>query len=80
MNIDEIRDKNGKFPAYTWPGGYPMFYMDNNGCGMCPACANKYEEDFLWDDPIKAYSVNWEDSDLYCDDCGERIESAYAEV
>jgi hypothetical protein len=28
---------------------------------------------------VVAMEVNWEDSDLYCDHSGERIESAYAE-
>jgi hypothetical protein len=26
-----------------------------------------------------AIDVNWEDSSLFCDHCGDRIESAYAE-
>lgn len=28
---------------------------------------------------VVAYGVNWEDPDLYCDDCSERIESAYGD-
>jgi hypothetical protein len=26
-----------------------------------------------------ALEANWEDPDLFCDHCGDRIESAYAE-
>jgi hypothetical protein len=29
---------------------------------------------------VEALDVNWENPDLYCDHCGARIESAYAEV
>jgi hypothetical protein len=29
---------------------------------------------------VEALDVNWEDPSLYCDHCGARIESAYAEV
>ena len=25
------------------------------------------------------YDANWEDENLYCDDCGAKIESAYGE-
>jgi hypothetical protein len=28
---------------------------------------------------VEALDVNWEDPDLFCDHCGNRIESAYAE-
>jgi hypothetical protein len=29
---------------------------------------------------VIALAVNWEDPELFCDHCGDRIESAYAEV
>ena len=26
--IDELlSDNSGEFPAYAWPGGYPMYYV-----------------------------------------------------
>ena len=60
MNLDEIRDQDGKLPACAWPGGYPMYYFDSEGNTLCPDCANKpgYSTD-----PV-AYDVNWEDADL----------------
>lgn len=69
------KGKDGKYDAYAWPGGYPLYYL-TQFMVMCPDCASK---DFDQDDPIIEYQVNWEDPSLYCDVCGERIESAYAD-
>ncbi len=83
------RDDNGSLPAYVWPGGYPIFYLCADSGILCPTCANKEsavaEADSHADYPdydqwrIVDADVNWEDSSLYCDNCSERIESAYAE-
>ena len=77
---DQIRqlaaDNHGVLPAYAWPGGYPMYYVDDEGNILCPRCANKNDE---YSAELIAYDANWEDPDLYCDNCQERIESAYAE-
>ena len=27
MKLSEIRDAQGKLPTYSWPDGYPMFYV-----------------------------------------------------
>lgn len=73
--------KTGELPAYAWPGGYPIFYMTHKSCDVvCVKCANDHETglDAFGDERIGASDVNWEEPDLYCD-CGERIESAYAE-
>ena len=70
--IDEIRDGEGKLPSFAWPGGYPMFYITEGNSTLCPNCANE-------SDDIIDYCANWEDSNLYCDQCSKRIESAYAE-
>jgi len=73
--ISELKRENGNIlPAYCWPGGYPLFYMDSQNNCLCEKCANKdgYSAE------VVAYDVNWDDS-LYCDDCSRRIESAYNE-
>ncbi len=69
------KENNGKLPSYAWPGGYPIFYMDAENSALCPTCANKPG----YPAPVTAWGINWEDSELYCDDCSQRIESAYAE-
>jgi hypothetical protein len=73
MSIPE-RTKSGDLPAYAWPGGYPLYYLDKEDAVLCPTCANKEEAD-----NIAAGDVNWEDADLHCDECSQRIPSAYAE-
>lgn len=75
------RDDDGALSAFAWPGGYPIFYFDSGDSIMCVACARRSEADAHESDIFKpvGFDINWEDSDLYCDECGERIESAYAE-
>ncbi len=75
-DILAMRDDNGNLPAYAWPGGYPIFYLDSENNVLCPSCANQNDE---YTAPIVAHDCNWEDPDLYCDHCDNRIESAYAE-
>jgi hypothetical protein len=74
--------------TYAWPGGYPMFYVTKDNGVLCPKCANDNSalclatpdsEDFDPQWALVDFGVNWEDTDLYCDHCNKRIESAYAE-
>jgi hypothetical protein len=51
---------------------------------LCPTCANSQSEVGTDDETpadwrIVASDINYEDPDLYCDHCHQRIESAYAE-
>lgn len=72
---------------YAWPGGYPLFFITSDGGCLHVKCAEENKEAVVdsiesrCDDGwcVEAQDVNWEDPDLYCDHCGERIESAYAE-
>ena len=63
----------GKLMYYAWPGGYPMFYLNQHNEVICPDCANDTYHHLV------AADANWEDPHLYCDHCSQRIESAYAE-
>ena len=75
--IQKLADENkGELPSFAWPGGYPIFYLDNENNVLCPECANKHDE---YNGEIIAHDINWEDKNLYCDDCSKRIDSAYAE-
>ena len=71
--IEAIRLEDGSLPAYAWPGGYQMFYLDEGNCVLCPDCANKDG----YADEVVAYDINWEDDNLYCDDCSKQIEASY---
>jgi len=76
-NLDRLRaENNGKLPAYAWPGGYPIYYLDRAGLVLCPDCANKEG----YTDPAVAADINYEDADLHCDDCGRQIEAAYVDA
>jgi hypothetical protein len=69
---------------YAWPGGYPLFAITHDGAALCKHCC-KSERSSIgtttgrdgWG--VVALEPNWENPDLYCDHCGDRIESAYAE-
>lgn len=69
---------------YTSLGCYPLFGIFHDGGACCHGCA-KTERASIgtttgndgWQ--LVALDINWEDSDLYCDHCGTRIESAYTE-
>jgi hypothetical protein len=75
---------------YAWPGGYPLFAITNDGGCLCHKCVKdnyrllresqrnyvRYSGDG-WQ--VEAIDINWEDTLLYCDNCGKNIESAYGE-
>ena len=81
----EFGELAGQLVDYAWPGGYPVYYITDDGGTLCPDCARMAEAEGLTgdrDDPqwnIIAAEANYEDAHLYCDHCGERVESAYAE-
>jgi len=66
-------------------GRYPIFYFtlgsaigEDESYVECPACARVLDRTTFAAE-IMRDEVNWNDPHLFCDDCGERIESAYAE-
>jgi hypothetical protein len=73
--------------AHAWPGGYPLFFITNDGAALSFDAAKENHElitESIADDcndgwRVIAIDVNWEDGELICDHSGERIESAYAE-
>jgi hypothetical protein len=69
---------------YAWPGGYPLFAITHDCGALCKTCCRSERSSIGtttgtdgWG--VVALEINWEDSDLYCDHCGNRIESAYGE-
>jgi hypothetical protein len=86
MNMRKIpydlpRDDDGQLTAYAWPGGYPMYYVDSENSALCVACARKADADADEFEKFKpcAFDINWEDTSLYCDQCSQRIASAYGD-
>lgn len=76
MNLEHVKDDSGKFLRYAWPGHYPLFYIDKQGNWICPDCANRPVDQ---SQDVIDYGVNWENPNIYCEDCGARIASAYGE-
>lgn len=60
-------------PKYTSIGSYPQLLVRKNAA-YCTTCANE-----ITPAPGDVVDVNWENPELYCKGCEERIESAYAE-
>lgn len=89
MQIESVSDfreaiRNGPF---AWPGGYPLFFICDDGGIICPKCAKTERRNILEsivhgnarDWRVRGVDVNWEDSHMECEHCGEHIESAYAD-
>jgi len=65
-------------------GSYPLYFIASNGDRLHPKCVREV----AGEDPcpaiseewtVQVHGVNYEDPDLVCAHCGERIESAHAE-
>lgn len=79
----DLNKENGEYPAYAWPGGYPIYYMVEDNGILCPGCANgengseasEDNEDRQW--KLVGMDVHWEGESLLCDHCEKEVESAY---
>ena len=92
LDINEVLNTLGKdsfpkferleWPAWAWPGGYPLYYVTAD-CGvLCPKCANDNLELTLGGEKdwrIVSQEINYEEESLCCDHCNAHIESAYGE-
>jgi hypothetical protein len=79
--------------SYTSLGCYPLFYVAADGESLHPKCVLEniwsvaravrdsqrkgFAPDRNWQ--VVGIEINWEDPDMQCAHCNERIESAYAE-
>ncbi len=66
---------DGSLPRYSSIGTYPLFYLTMEGETLCAECANTRDRE-----GIDGQEANYENPSLYCDECCDRIESAYAET
>lgn len=72
---------------YIFPGGYEMHFVFSDGRACCFNCAREEfcniiesmigDYDYGW--KVIATEINWEDTTLYCEHCGERIMSVYGD-
>ena len=85
MGYEDVRLVSKEWERWAWPGGYPLYYLCEDGGVLCSKCVNKEIEltastdgsDPWW--KLVAVDVNYEDPRLECEHCGEFCESAYAE-
>lgn len=88
-NIDSVAKLKATIRAgkYSFPGGYPLFLLADDGAPICFDCAredfrelchamrHKENNGFR----IVACEINYEDLDCQCAHCGNRIECAIEE-
>lgn len=85
------KDEDGTYPAYAWPGGYPIIYIMGDGAVICPGCANgengskavgESDDDGTSDRSwtIVGSCVHWDGEPESCAHCGEDIESSYGPI
>lgn len=90
MKIVTVKDFGEalKQGPYAWPGGYPLYFVTEDGGSLSFATAWNERANIAraivdndrsggW--RVIGSEVNWEDPDLIDSHTGERIESAYAE-
>ena len=67
---------------YAFPGGYPLFAVTSDGACLCHKCCSTERESIgttTGDDGwcVAGLDINYEDSELLCDNCGTVVEAAY---
>lgn len=78
-NPDSFQQSNGgTFSSHSSIGFYPLYYITKENNILCADCATKSYKNGD-DDYPKFVDVNYEDTNLYCEDCGENISAAYSE-
>lgn len=80
------KDDNATWPAYAWPGGYPIAYVMDGGESLCAPCMDTQPVTFAGDDPqwnvIGAIAfgadTDYPEMDETCVHCGRVICQALA--
>lgn len=72
---------------YTWPGGYPMYFITSDGAALsfqavlenyCTVLSSmRHGVNDGW--RVVGVDINWEDRGLTCDHSGGQIECAYGD-
>ncbi len=70
---------------YAWPGGYPLFIGSSTGESAHFECVKENLSSIIHDlrhshrfGPMYC-EINYENTELYCDHCNKKIESAYGD-
>ena len=74
-----LRDSNdGKLPAYAWPGGYQIIYIDEENNVLCSDCADK-NDNLPYNPRLVTYDIYYEGPTIQCEGCNCDIESTYGD-
>jgi hypothetical protein len=84
LNIDDFINDKGKLIQFTFPGGYPVGYLDQDDSVLCPECAEAARGNGLdWDGPVHGFvchegggtdiGEDGEDWTIYCGECSKGI-------
>ncbi len=82
MKVIELeRNADGKLPAFAWPGGYPIYYLDRDCSVLCADCATKSLDDVDELDSFRPTDadVYYEGPTMQCENCNADIQSAYGD-
>lgn len=93
MNITSLQGLSNvlNHGPYAWPGGYPKFFVMQDGETCCFECIKDNRIEVFAAAPegpgeerspdpqwwTVAVYINWEDPSIYCAHCDGPIESAY---
>lgn len=72
--------RSGSFPAYAWPGGYPIIYIAVDGSIFCPQCINEMVREEGGEDDLWWRGLGYEglyEGEEWCERCLRPIQSAY---
>ena len=58
--------------------GYPLFYVVSSNFGTQLMCADCCTEEYTGAEDVTT-EANWEDHQLYCHVCSDKIDAAYEE-
>ena len=71
---NHVFKKYSSDPSFS---GCPLFYtVDSSYVGEQIMCANCCTEEYTGDETIQT-EANWDDHQLYCEVCSDKIEAAY---
>lgn len=74
MNLPELIQ--GKLPAYSSIGSYPLIYLDKQNSCLCAECATESLNDEVEAFRAVCCDVYYEGPSITCDCCSTEIESA----
>jgi hypothetical protein len=84
-----MRDDSGKLPGVSFPGGYSINYLMEDGDTLCAPCANGDNGSDAYsiaDDEregdgwrVVAHFVHWEGPEDYCAHCDATLASEYGD-